>query len=102
MTFHPSVYLYYWFSGKWEASTMVYLIFLIPLMVFSLWIFIISQRFQKPILFDTRTENERKDNLTELAMAVKDQTTTIKELVELLKTKQDDDSPKSGGKNNNQ
>ena len=59
-------------------------------MIFSTWTFVISQRFQKPILFDSRTENERQDNLTSLTKAVENQTLKITEFVDLLKPKKDE------------
>ncbi|MFX0204065.1 MAG: pentapeptide repeat-containing protein [Candidatus Hodarchaeota archaeon] len=87
MSFHPLVYLYY--SGKWEVINIgVFGILLALLLIFSGWTFVLSQRFQRPILFDRRTEEERQDNLTKLTKAVEAQTATITELIDILKPKQ--------------
>jgi hypothetical protein len=65
MSFHPLVYLYY--LGKWEVTNVVvFYILLALLLITSGWTFVLSQRFQRPILFDRRTEEERQDNLTKL------------------------------------
>ncbi|UCE08133.1 MAG: pentapeptide repeat-containing protein [bacterium] len=90
MTFHPLVYLYFW--GTWEAFySVVCTIFVGLLLVLSIWTFILSQRFQKPILFDTNTESEQQSDIEKLTEAVEEQTSVINKMVGLLKPKQDGD-----------
>lgn len=91
MCFHPLVYVYYW--GRWEEINMVFFVScFILLMVLSLWIFSISQQFQKPILFDTRTEENRKSDMARL-------TEKVDELIELLKPENDESAEGKGGTN---
>jgi len=68
MCFHPFIYLY--FGIQWNSlvkgdkslsvndtfALILYIGFGILLLFFSAWIFILSQRFQKPILFDRKSE----------------------------------------------
>lgn len=96
MAFHPGVFIYYWFLGNREAFTTVYQVFAFLLMLCSTWLFILSQFFQKPILFDTYTENNRKDNLTQLAEAIEYQTQIMAELINSLKPKDNESSEGNG------
>ena len=106
MIFHPLAYIYYLSfilseNVKWgKISITIFIISLILLSYLSLWIFIISQRFQKPILFDNRTEIEDQDDLAKLTSAVVSQTKAIIELVNLLKPKEPTNSA-DADKNNN-
>ena len=102
MSFHPLFYLYY--VGKWEffdgklaiLNSLIFIIFLTLLLFFSGRMFLLSQSFQRPILFDTRTEEKRQDNLTKLTKAVETQTKAVEtqteaitELLDMLKPKVD-------------
>jgi hypothetical protein len=59
MAFHPVVYLFFprvtvaWY--EWILGAVI--------VAFCGWMFVLSQRFQKPILFDTMTELHRKSDL---------------------------------------
>jgi hypothetical protein len=94
MIYHPLAYLYYSsiiFAGstRWDDSSIaIYLISLIILIYLGQWNFIISELFQKPILFDPNTEEEYKIDMTILTNAVESQTKTMNELVKLLKEKE--------------
>jgi len=104
MSFHPVIYFYYLYNQNQWNSPKPWILLSLSLLVFAfcIWIFSISQRFQKPILFDSRTEAERKDNLTKLVEAVEgqtkeitdqnkkieDQTQKLSELIDLLKPDQ--------------
>jgi len=92
MAFHPFAYFFY--LGKFDFfrnplfNTFTFQILFLLLIALSAWIFIISWRFQKPILFDTRTEDKeknQKDNFTKLTEAVEKQTAVVSEQVSLLK-----------------
>ncbi|MCH7751529.1 MAG: hypothetical protein IH898_05170, partial [Planctomycetes bacterium] len=81
MAFHPVVYVfllswppdwYYWVLGA-------------VLLVFCTWIFVISQQFQRPILFDRATEKAeeaRQSDTQELTAAVEKQTAKLTELID--------------------
>lgn len=89
MSFHPIVYLivYPYFGKEWNILNIwILIVIMIFLLGFSTWIFIISQQFQKPILFDTETERKRKSDLEKLTIALKEQTLKIEELIKLLRT----------------
>ena len=92
MIFHPVVYLYYYgrfnIFGVDTWNRVTFILFLTILLAICIWTFVISQRFQKPILFDARTEKQRRSDLNELTEAVKEQTTSINELIGILKPKQ--------------
>ena len=75
MCFHPLVYVYYWSEN---INKVFFILFFTLLMVFSLLIFLLSQEFQKPILFDTRTEMVRKSELEQL-------NDKLDELIDLLR-----------------
>jgi hypothetical protein len=106
-SFHPIILIYFFI--KWEVhiplvpskgySTMVFIILSVLLLIFCIWIFYLSQRFQKPILFDRRTEEKRKNNIEELTIAVKEQTNAIKEMFDFFKSKDEDsETNESNGK----
>lgn len=84
LAFHPLVYLCNW--GKWEDLTVYgFTTSMIVLFIFSAWTFIISQRFQKPILFDKKTEEKNIGSLEKLVKVVEGQTLAIKMLVDSFK-----------------
>lgn len=114
MTFHPLVYLFFlirWresnnFGGRnlqdylltnfvgvnppdylltnfWVQSISIIVFFL--LILICIRIFVLSQGFQKPILFDAQTEYERKTDLEKLTIAVENQTAELKKVVDLIK-----------------
>ncbi len=95
MSSHPLVYPIFYFFGEESLKTLNHWLFfglLIPLLGFSTSVFVLSQKFQKPILFDRQTEEEnerleedRKNELKNLTAAVGEQTSKISELIELLK-----------------
>lgn len=67
MSFHSMVYIYFWDRwtdwGNWGLpNNVIFISLLILLFVVSTWTFIISQKFQKPILFDRKTEEKRQDS----------------------------------------
>ncbi len=57
------------------------------LLFFCIKTFLLSQQFQKPILFDPATEKKRKNDATILNEKVSELNAKVSELVELLKTK---------------
>jgi len=65
----------------------------------SIWTFVLSQRFQKPILFDSRTEAKRMEQSQQMARAI-DELSEIKKavsaLVSALAPKQDEESQADG------
>ena len=79
MSFHPITYIF--ILGLWQVfnPTVFYILSIITL-ILSGWVLFLSEQFQKPILFDRKTEEERQDNIEKLTEAVKSQTGTIKEL----------------------
>jgi hypothetical protein len=96
LSFHPLVYIY--FLEKWKTfslisqtksiSITIFIIFSLLTVFVVLWTFLLSQRFQKPILFDRRTEEDRKDNIEEL-IAVKEQTNIIKVMFDIFERKEE-------------
>ena len=50
-------------------------------------IYRLSEGFQKPILFDTATERDRRSDMERLAEAVEKQSSTIGVLIQLLEEK---------------
>jgi hypothetical protein len=84
MSFHGLIYIYY--VKKWEIfNNPVFYILSALLIIFSLWTMVLSQRFQKPILFDRETEEERQNDLARLTKAVEAQTKSIDILTDLFK-----------------
>ena len=88
-SFHTLAYVY--FSAKWytydlmgdadiNRSAFVVLSFLA--LVISSWTFVLSERLQRPILFDSRTEAEKEDELPKVAQAI------TEELLDVLKPEQ--------------
>jgi Pentapeptide repeats (8 copies) len=88
MAFHPLVYLYFLFGKQWPYPRWVFIVFGVPLLFLSWRVFSISQRFQRPILFDRRTEEERQSDLAKLAKSVEEQTKAMTKLITLLEPKQ--------------
>jgi hypothetical protein len=102
LIFHPLVYFYLFvkwdalFTGNWTAliehyqeMPVIYAEYLLPvfyviLVSLCLHIFRLSEGFQKPILFDTETERERRTEMERLAEAVEKQASRTAALVELL------------------
>ena len=86
MTFHPVVYIY--FLERWNGLQLFgYAFIMVILLILSFWTFAISQRFQKPILFDAKQEKERKTDIEKLTMAVDNQTDELRNLIDLIKPK---------------
>lgn len=102
LCFHPVVYLPFFFnlqslfSGQWlnivndTGSLPTALLYLLPLfglllLATCIWIFITSLDFLQPILFDPQTEAKRKSYLEKMTEAIKEQTTKMDELLNVLK-----------------
>lgn len=108
MSFHPMVYLYFfvkWDSllrGDWAGVVSHYQElpvilgeWLLPLFFLLLIshcrnIFRLSEGFQKPILFDTLTERERRTDMERLAHAVETQAAEIAALTRLMRSEKQD------------
>jgi len=104
MSFH--VLFYMLFLGKWNVFDLTSLLGAINMAVLvtlllgvSIWTFVLSQRFQKPILFDSRTEAKRMEQSQQMARAI-DELSEIKKavsaLVSALAPKQDEESQADG------
>jgi hypothetical protein len=62
MCLHPIIYIF--ILGVWQVFNLPIFIFLsIIASTFSGWTLFISESFQKPLLFDRKTEEERKDSI---------------------------------------
>ena len=103
LSFHPLVYLYFFvkwdslFLGDWAGVISHYQqlpvflgewllpVFFVMLLRLCLKIFRLSEGFQKPILFDTVTERERRTDMERLAHAVETQASEIAALTALLR-----------------
>lgn len=103
LSFHPMVYLYFFvkwdslFPGDWAGVISHYRmlpvflgewllpVFFVMLLRLCLKIFRLSEGFQKPILFDTVTERERRTDMERLAHAVEAQASEIAALTALLR-----------------
>lgn len=87
LAFHPVAYVFlpytptaigwhHYIVGAWVLG-------------FSIWIFILSQQFQRPILFDRRTEQERQSEVERVADVfdahMKGLARKLQELIDLLK-----------------
>lgn len=84
LAYHPLAYGLFWdFPVPWY-----YWVLAGVLVILSTWIFAISQQFQRPILFDTRTEKGRKSDLEKLKEAVDQQTETMEQIATLLQSAQ--------------
>src|SRR6266540_1581462 len=88
MAFHPLAYLFFLFGNRWPYNIWVFILFGVALLFLSGWVFSISQRFQRPILFDPQTEEERQSDLARLAKSVEEQTGAMTKLIYLLESKQ--------------
>ncbi len=115
LSFHPLVYLYFFvkwdalFLGDWPGVITHYQelpvilgewllpVFLVMLMRLCMKIFRLSEGFQKPILFDTETERERRTDMERLAQAVEKQAAEIAALTTLLCREKDRKPPLSAG-----
>lgn len=113
MSFHPMVYLYFfvkWDSlvqGDWAGLVSHYHglpvilgewllpVFYVALFRLCLGIFRLSEGFQKPILFDTLTERERRTDMERLAHAVETQAAEIAALTRLMRSEKQDAPPTS-------
>ncbi|MFC1885170.1 pentapeptide repeat-containing protein [Thermodesulfobacteriota bacterium] len=93
MSFYLLAYIY--FLQKWGTFNLISKISFFNDIIFavlslfalfvSLWTFLISQKFQRPILFDQRTEIERKGSIEQLNM-------TMRELLDTIKPKEAKDT----------
>lgn len=84
MSFHGVIYISY--AKKWAIfDPLVFWFLSVLIVIFCSWTFLISQKFQKPILFDRRTEEERKDNIEKLTEVVKEQTSVMRDLFDILR-----------------
>jgi uncharacterized protein YjbI with pentapeptide repeats len=93
MCFHPITYIF--IIGIWQVFNPPIFIFLsIIVLTFSGWTFYISESFQKPLLFDRKTEEKQKDNIEKQTEAIKAQTQKISQLIEIFKPIQDQKSAK--------
>jgi hypothetical protein len=95
LAFHPFAYVLLWdwtnwsySSGDWyhwaswyDSAPWYHWGLIGVLFVFCIWIFVISQQFQRPILFDRRTEESRKSDLQALTEAVEAQTGALREVL---------------------
>ncbi|MCF8216136.1 MAG: pentapeptide repeat-containing protein [Chlorobium sp.] len=111
MSFHPMVYLYFfvkWDSllrGDWAGVVSHYQelpvilgewllpVFYLLLLSHCRNIFTLSEGFQKPILFDTLTERDRRSDMERLAQAVETQANEIAELTRLMRSEKKDEPP---------
>jgi uncharacterized protein YjbI with pentapeptide repeats len=106
LSFHPVLYLYFFvswsalFSGDWAGLVHYYQelpfflgevllpVFYVMLIKSCFRIFRLSEGFQKPILFDTVTERERRSDMERLIAAVEKQASRTTELVELIRKRE--------------
>ncbi len=106
LSFHPVLYLYFFvqwgslFAGDWQSVIEYYRelpfvlgevllpVFYVMLIGSCRRIFWLSEGFQKPILFDTVTERERRSAMERLAEAVEKQAARTTELVDLLRRRE--------------
>ena len=103
LVYHPLVYLYFFvkwdalLTGDWagvidhyrELPVLLgeYLmpVFYLILFVLCRQIFRMSEGFQRPILFDTETERERRSDMERLAEALEKQAHQTTELIDLIR-----------------
>ena len=68
LAFHPIIYIFIpretisWYD--WVLAAII--------ATFSIWIFVLSQQFQRPILFDSKTEYYKKRDINALATQIED------------------------------
>ena len=99
LSFHGLVFIYY--VKQWAIFPAPVFYILSAFLIFvSTWTTVLSQQFQKPILFDRKTEEERRTELAKLSEMVELQTKSINELIDFFKHNRDSDSPKSNPNNN--
>lgn len=96
LVLHPAVYLLPAFkSGFWQQPWCPGLMLI--LFSFSVWIFILSRRFQKPLFFDWASEGERENEIRQVVRAIEAQTVKVSEFVEKVAQNRDEPAVKSGG-----
>ena len=82
MSFHPITYIF--ILQYWQVfNPIVFYVLSILTLALSGWVLHLSEQFQKPILFDRKTEEEKKENIEKL-------TEVVKELVDILKPKENE------------
>lgn len=87
LSFHPLLYLTLW--GNWGNFPLwLYLIFMVVIMALSYIIFRISQKFQKPILFDSQTERYRQSDVDRLVDAIEKNTERVSMLMRTIEVSQ--------------
>lgn len=91
LSFHPLLYVLFWEWGKMTELEHWYHVapwneWVVMPVLFALciWIFIISQRFQRPILFDRSMEEERMTDMEALRESVERQTDVLSHLVDYV------------------
>ena len=97
MSFHFIIYVYFWhyYGRNIEIiSPEIYAILILFLFGLSIWTFYLSQKFQRPILFDRKTEEERQSDLAKLTEAVEEQIKSLRELIDLFKQRRDTEMKK--------
>ncbi|NTU94193.1 MAG: pentapeptide repeat-containing protein [Chlorobiaceae bacterium] len=105
LVYHPLVYLYFFVkwealvAGDWAALQAHYQeipvmfgeyllpVFYVVLIMICRHIFSLSEGFQRPILFDSESERNRRSEMERLAEAVEKQAQRTTELVELMKAR---------------
>ncbi len=97
MSFHVLVYLFVLLSwDKWEViDGWIFTSGMLLLLMFTVWIFIISQQFQKPILCDKQTEKMHQTDIEKLTVAIREQTDKIEKLFESVKPQIDENTSKN-------
>jgi len=99
MSFHGAIYIicakgFKIFDDPFFIGP-VFIILSVLILSLSAWTFLISQRFQKPILFDRKTEEERKDSIEKLTMAVEKQTEKLDNIIEIFRSKEKENNQES-------
>ena len=88
MSFHPITYIF--ILGLWQVfNPIVFYVLSIITLALSGWVLHLSEQFQKPILFDRKTEEEKKNDIEKL-------TEVVKELVDILKPEENEKSRNNG------
>lgn len=95
VSFHPLAYML--FLDTWQVfntrdelhleylDVIIFATLLVLLIALSALTFYISELFQKPILFDSKTEEEHVDDIKRLAKAIEVQTARIADVFDILK-----------------
>ena len=105
LIFHPLIYIYFFVkwdalvSGDWSAVLEHYQelpvvlgeyllpVFYVILILLCRHIFKMSEGFQRPILFDSETEKERRSEMERLAEAIEHQAHLTTQLVDLIRAR---------------